>query len=67
MKLRGLLIFGFLQATMMPSSSTMLPNLRRYGVAVTVGRFVVPRDKLEAIIRNRTNEDHQCGNCEYFY
>lgn len=67
MGFQRLLLFGFMYAMVMPSSSLKLLNLRRYRAEGTVGRFVVPREKLEVVIRDRINQDNQCGNCEYFY
>lgn len=53
-------------AVVMLSASTFLPNLRRYVVVASVGRFAVPRDELEKVLKSRMTEDDQCGNCEYY-
>lgn len=54
MGFQRLLLFGFMYAMVMPSSSLKLLNLRRYRAEGTVGRFVVPREKLEVVIRDRS-------------
>ncbi|XP_071839575.1 uncharacterized protein [Apostichopus japonicus] len=44
-----------------PTSSTLLPNLRRFRIKGTSGRFLGPRDSLQAVINKRTEDDQQCG------
>ncbi|PIK56514.1 hypothetical protein BSL78_06583 [Apostichopus japonicus] len=46
----------------MPISSKILPTVRRYRSSSTYGRFLVPRDILQTVIRNRTDSDVECGN-----
>lgn len=67
MEQRRLLLVSLLCTTVISiSSSTLLPNLRTYRALKAVGRFAAPRNKLEAILKNRLREDHQCGKCEYW-
>lgn len=61
----SLILVFLLYAVLTLSSSTFLPKLRRYKITTAVGRFAVPRDKLQRVIEDRMGEDNQCGNCEY--
>ncbi|PIK40817.1 hypothetical protein BSL78_22328 [Apostichopus japonicus] len=50
-----------LYVEVVPTSSTLLPNLRRFRIKGTTGRFLGPRDSLQAVINKRTEDDQQCG------
>ncbi|PIK40820.1 hypothetical protein BSL78_22331 [Apostichopus japonicus] len=50
-----------LYVEVVPTSSTLLPNLRRFHVKGTNGRFLGSRDSLQAVITKRTEDDQQCG------
>ncbi|XP_071840702.1 uncharacterized protein [Apostichopus japonicus] len=59
---RQFLVLTLLSVAIMPISSTVLPNLRRYRMSSTSGRFLVPRDALQTAINDRIDSDVECGN-----
>ncbi|PIK40818.1 hypothetical protein BSL78_22329 [Apostichopus japonicus] len=59
--LTRMLALTLLYVEVVPTSSTLLPNLRRFRIKGTSGRFLGPRDSLQAVINKRTEDDQQCG------
>ncbi|XP_071841739.1 uncharacterized protein [Apostichopus japonicus] len=59
---RRVLVLSLLSVAIMPISSTVLPNLRRYRTTSTNGRLLVPRDALQTAISDRIDSDFECGN-----
>ncbi|PIK40819.1 hypothetical protein BSL78_22330 [Apostichopus japonicus] len=56
-----MLVLILLYVEFVPVSSTLLPNLRRSRIKGTSGRFLGPRDSLQAAITKRAEDDQQCG------